>query len=45
MTILSKMNDDDSKSNNPNYPKSVENNDMKPLDSSFTEQMEDDLPF
>ncbi|MEO9257967.1 MAG: single-stranded DNA-binding protein [Crocinitomicaceae bacterium] len=46
MTMLGRMNEDDaSKSSAPNYPKSVENNDIKPLDSSFTEQLDDDLPF
>jgi len=46
MTMLGRMNEDDaSKSNAPNYPKSIENNDIKPLDSSFTEQLDDDLPF
>ena len=45
MTMLGRMNEDESKSNNPSYPKSVENNDIKPLDSSFTEQLDDDLPF
>lgn len=45
MTMLGRMNEDESKSINPSYPKSVENNDIKPLDSSFTEQLDDDLPF
>lgn len=45
MTMLGRLNDNADAKNEQQYPKSVEKNNPEPLDNSFNQQEDDDLPF